>query len=48
MCKERMSNLINHSKKTKPNHLNQGKLHFHQRGSKVLGDAFLKKISVFN
>ena len=27
MCKERKLNLISHSKKIKPNHLNQGKLH---------------------
>ena len=57
MCKERKLNLINHSEKDppkpnhqiKPNHLNQGKLHFNQKGSKVLGDAFLKEISnIFN
>ena len=48
MCKERKLNLINHSKKIKPNHLNRGKLH-RQKGSKVLGDAFLKEIpNVFN
>ena len=45
MCKERKLNLINHSKKIKPNHLNQGKLNLNQKGSKVLGDAFLKEIS---
>ena len=54
MCKERKRNLvkrnlINHSKKIKPNHLNQGKLNLNQKESKVLGDAFLKEISnVFN
>ena len=49
MFKERKLNLINHSKKIKPNHLNRGKLHLNQKGSKVLGDAFLKEISnVFN
>ena len=49
MCKERKLNLINHSKKIKPNHLNRGKLHLNQKGSKVLGDAFLKEITnVFN
>ena len=49
MCKERKLNLINHSKKIKPNHLNWGKLHLIQKGSKVLDDAFLKEISnVFN
>ena len=45
MCKKRTLNLINHSKKTKPNHLNRGKLHLNQKGSKILGDAFLKEIS---
>ena len=48
MCKKRTLNLINHSKKTKPNHLNRGKLHLNQKGSKILGDAFLKEISVLN
>ena len=49
MFKERKLNLINHSKKIKPNHLNRGKLHLNQKGSKVFGDAFLKEISnVFN
>ena len=47
MCKERKLNLINHSKKIKPNHLNQGKLHLNEKGSQVLGDAFLKEISNF-
>ena len=45
MCKERKLNLINHSKKIESNHLNRGKLHLTQKGSKVLGDAFLKEIS---
>ena len=41
--------LTNHSKKFKPNHLNWGKLYLDQRGSKVLGDAFLKETSkIFN
>ena len=49
MCKERKLNLINHSKKIKPNYLNRGKLHLNQKGLKVLGDAFLKEISnIFN
>ena len=49
MRKERKLNLINHSKQIKPNHLNRGKLHLNQKGSKVLCDAFLKEISnVFN
>ena len=47
--KKRKLNLINHSKQIKPNHLNRGKLHLNQKGSKVLGDVFLKEIfNVFN
>ena len=34
MFKERKSNLINHSKKIKPNHLNHGKLHLNQKGDR--------------
>ena len=45
VCKERKLNLINYSKKVKPNHLNRGKLHLNQKGSKVLSDAFLKETS---
>ena len=49
ICKERKLNLINHSKKIKPNYLNRDNLHLNQKGSKVLRDAFLKEISnVFN
>ena len=48
MCKERKLNLINHSKKIKPNHLNRGKLHLNHKGSRGLDDAFLKEMSVFN
>ena len=49
MCKERKLDLRNHSKRTKSNHLNRGKLHLNQRGLKVLVDAFLKEMSnVFN
>ena len=47
MCKERKLNLINHTRKIKPNHLNRGKLHLNQKGSKVLGDDFLKKYLMF-
>ena len=49
MCKERKLNFINYSKKIKPNHLNWGKLHLNQKGSKVLCGTFLKEISnIFN
>ena len=41
MCKERKLNLINHSKNIKPNNLNRAKLHLNQKGSEVIGDAFL-------
>ena len=33
MCKERKLNLINHSKKIKPNRLNRGKFHLNQKGA---------------
>ena len=33
MCKEKQQNLIKHSKKIKPNHLNWGKLHLNEKGS---------------
>ena len=45
ICKERKCNLIKHSQKIKPYHLNRGKLYLNQKGSKVLGDAVLKEIS---
>ena len=51
MCQERKLNLINHLEKIKPNHLNRGNLERIQKdkkGSKVLGEAFLKEISVFH
>ena len=48
MCRERKLNLINHSKKIKPNNLNRGKLHLNQKGLMVFGDAFLKEISAFS
>ena len=41
--------LIDHSRKIKPSHLNRVKFRLNQKGSKVLGDLFLKKTStVFN
>ena len=36
MYKERKLTLTNHSKNIKPNYLNRGKLHFSQKGSKIL------------
>ena len=44
-CGRKNLNLINHLKKVKPNHLNLN--HFNEEGSKVLGDAFLKKCLIF-
>ena len=49
ICKERKLHLMNHSKKIKPNHLNQTKLNLNQKGSEILGDSFLEEISnIFN
>ena len=49
LCKEKNIYLIDHSKKIKPQHLNKGKLHLNQKGSRLLSDIFLKEIShVFN
>ena len=50
LCKEKNIYVIDNSKKTKPQHLNKGKLqHLNQKGSRLLSDIFLKEIShVFN
>ena len=49
LCKEKNISLIDNSKKIKPQHLNKGKLHLNQKGSRLLSDIFLKEIShVFN
>ena len=49
LCKEKNIYLIDSSKKIKPQHLNKGKLHLNQKGSRLLSDIFLKEIShVFN
>ena len=49
LCKEKNIYLIDNSKKIKPQHLNNGKLHLNQKGSRLLSDIFLKEIShVFN
>ena len=49
MCREKNIYLIGNSKKVKPQHINKGKLHLNQKGSRLLSDMFLKEISgVFN
>ena len=49
LCKEKNIYLIDNSKKIKPQHLNKGKLHLNQKGSRLLSDILLKEIShVFN
>ena len=49
LCKENNIYLIENSKKIKSQHLNKGKLHLNQKGSRLLSDIFLKEIShVFN
>ena len=49
MCREKNIYLIDNSKKVKPQHINKGKLHLNQKGSRLLSDMFFKEISrVFN
>ena len=49
MCKEKNFYLIDHSARIKRNHLNKGKLHLNQKGTKLLCDIFVKELSkVFN
>ena len=45
LCKENNIHLIDNSKNIKPQHLNKGKLHLNQKGSRLLSDIFLKEIS---
>ena len=45
MCREKNIYLIDNSKKVKPQHINKGKLHLNQKGSRLLSDMFLKEIS---
>ena len=40
MCKENDIYLIDNSKKIKPQHINKGKLHLNQKGSRFLSDIF--------
>ena len=49
LCKEKNFYLIDHSTRIKRNHLNKGKLHLNQKGTKLLSDIFVKELSkVFN
>ena len=49
LCKEKNHYLIDHSTIIKRNHLNKGKLHLNQKGTKLLSDIFVKELSiVFN
>ena len=49
MCKEKNIYLIDNSKKVKPQHINKGKSHLNQKGSRLLSNMFLKEIChVFN
>ena len=49
LCKEKNFYLTDHSTRIKINHLNKGKLHLDQKGTKLLSDIFVKELSkVFN
>ena len=49
LCKEKNYYLIDHSTRIKRNHLNKGKLHLNQKGTKSFSDIFVKELSkVFN
>ena len=45
LCKENNIYLIDNTKKIESQHLNKGKLHLNQKGSRLLSDIFLKEIS---
>ena len=48
LCKKNFY-FIDHSTRIKRNHLNKGKLHLNQKGTKLLSDIFVKELSkVFN
>ena len=49
LCKEKDYYLSNHYTRIKKTHLNKGKLHLNQKGTNLLSDIFVKKLSkVFN
>ena len=43
MCNEKNIYLIDYSKKIKPQHINKGRLHLHQKGSRLLSDIYFKR-----
>ena len=45
LYKEKNYYLIDHSTRIKINHLNKGKLHLNQKGTKLLSDIFVKELS---
>ena len=45
LCKEKNYYLVDHSTRIKRNHLNKGKLHLNQKGTKLLSDIFVKELS---
>ena len=45
LCKEKNYYIIDNSTKITRNHLNKGKLHLSQKGTKLLSDIFVKELS---
>ena len=48
LCKEKNYYLIDHSTRIKKTHLNKGKLHLNQKGTKLLSDIFVKNYLKFS
>ena len=45
LCEERNLYLIDNTKSFSSHHLNKGKLHLNRKGSKLLNDTFIRKMS---
>ena len=45
LCEERNLYLIDNTKSFRYHHLNKGKLHLNRKGSKLLNDTFIRKMS---
>ena len=45
LCEERNLYLIDNTKSIRSHHLNKGKLHLNRKGSKLLNDTFIRKMS---
>ena len=45
LCEERNLYLIDNTKSFRSHHLNKGKLHLNRKGSKLLNDTFIRKMS---